>query len=137
MTSLVPWLEKANIKWKVGEAYDDYDNIITVLYYNIICTSLYGNVLPEYPIAKYDFLYDDYSEVDCIIVKNEKYAYNNLIFIAFESISSPLDTIKVAVVDKFGKVIKFLNIEPEGSSFLFSKRQGPGNKLISNIEVEI
>jgi len=72
LLAIIPWIEKAKIKWKEHEAYDDWDNIAESLYKNIVCSSLTGEVASQYTIAKYNFDYDDYSSVDFIGVRNKK-----------------------------------------------------------------
>src|SRR5690606_20593651 len=71
LLAIIPWLEKAKIKWKEDEAYDDWDNIAESLYANIVCSSLIGEVATEYQITKYNFNYDNYSSVNFIEVRNK------------------------------------------------------------------
>ena len=66
LLSIIPWLEKAKIKWNEGEAYDDWDNIVESLYLNLVCSTLNGEVSVENNIAKYNFTYSDYSTINFI-----------------------------------------------------------------------
>lgn len=135
LLSIVPWLEKANIKWKDEESYDDWENIALVLYENIVCASLVGEVLPEYSIAKYGFTYDDYSGVDYLKVMSKEYSEKSLALISFQSFSSPLDSVKVAILDNDDKVIGHLTLSQVGLEFLFVKNKNDKKYVIDNITV--
>ena len=124
IVAVIPWLEKARIKWTDKESYDDYDDICSTLYATIVLKSLYGEDLSEYPIAKYGFQYDDYSKIDFISVKRPEQD-TRLAFVFFESITSPLDNVHVAVLDKSFKVINFTTLEGIEWEFEFvSNRTG-------------
>ena len=40
LQSLIPWLEKSNIPYKEGEAYDEWDTITSTLYEAIVINSI-------------------------------------------------------------------------------------------------
>ena len=41
LIAIIPWVEKAKIKWKEEEEiYDEWGNITVALYENIVCSSL-------------------------------------------------------------------------------------------------
>lgn len=135
LLALIPWLEKAKIKWKEGEAYDDWDNIAESLYNNIVCASLTGEVTYEYSMAKYNFNYDDYSVLDFIEVRSKNVSEKKFVFISFLSGVSPFDKVKVAQLDKDYKVIDYANLENNELLFLFIKRKKDKIEIIDKIEV--
>jgi hypothetical protein len=135
LLSIIPWLEKAKIKWKDGESYDDWDNIVKVLYENIVCSSLAGEVLIEYPIAKYDFHYDDYSGIDYIKVNSRIQHDKNLSFVSFQSESSAFDKVKVAVLDKADKVIGHLTLKLDDLEFVLVKNKNGKKEIINNLNI--
>ncbi len=135
LLAIIPWLEKAKIKWKEGEAYDDWDNIADSLYRNIVCSSLTGGVTSDYPIAKYNFHYEDYSLVDFIQVKSERYSDKYLVFVAFQSISASLDSIKVAELDKSNKVVKHFDLKREDLELVFVKNNKGKKEVIDKVDV--
>lgn len=135
LIALVPWLEKAKINWKENEHYDDWDNIANVLFNNIICSSLFGEILEEYPIARYDFEYDNYSELNFILVKSEDYDGHNLAFVSFQSISLPLDHIKVAMLNDSDKVVEYLTLEADNIEFSFVRKRNDKKEISDTIEI--
>lgn len=137
LISIIPWLEKAKIKWKDEEAYDDWDNIAESLFKNIVCSSLTGEILPEYSIAKYNFKNDNYSTINFIEVKNNDNSENKFVFIAFQSNSYPLDSIKVAVLDKADKVVGYDSLKFENLEFVFVKNRNGKKEVVDNIKVEL
>ena len=135
LLAIIPWLEKAKIKWKEGEAYDDWDNIAESLYKNIVCSSLTGEVASEYEIAKYNFNYDDYVSINFIEVKSKDNSEKKFAFVAFQSNSSPMDSVKVAELDKTEKVIGYTNLKFDSLDFVFVKNFNGKQEVIDSIEV--
>jgi hypothetical protein len=135
LLAIIPWIEKAKIKWKEGEAYDDWDNIAESIYQNIVCSSLKGDVTSRYPIAKYNFHYENYSAIDFIQVKSECYSHKILAFVAFQSHSSPLDTLKVAEINTSDIVLGYLYLKHDELEFVFVKNTGGKKEIIDKIEV--
>lgn len=137
LLSIIPWLEKAKIKWKEGEAYDDWDNIAESLYSNIVCSSLTGEVASEYRIAKYNFNYDDYASINFIEVRDKENYEKKFAFVAFQSNFSPLDNVKVAELDKSNKVVDYTNLNFDGLEFVFVKNNNGKKEVIDSIEVSL
>lgn len=135
LLSIIPWIEKAKIKWKEGEAYDDWDNIADTLYKNIVCSSLTGEVASDYSIAKYNLQYENYTSIDFIEVRSKGYSENKFAFIAFQSNSSPLDTIRVAELDKTNKVVGYTNLKFESLEFVFVKNINGKKDALDSVEV--
>lgn len=137
LLAIIPWLEKAKIKWKEGEAYDDWDNIVEALYKNIVCSSLNGEIASEYAIAKYNFDYDDYTLIDFIEVRSKTYSEKKFVFVGFQSDFSPLDSIRVAELDKKDKVVGYTNLKFDGLEFVFVKNIDGKQKIIDSIEIAL
>ncbi|MDX2282733.1 MAG: hypothetical protein NW241_01165 [Bacteroidia bacterium] len=137
LLSIIPWLEKAKIKWKEGEAYDDWDNITESLYANIVCSSMTGEVASEYRVAKYNFNYDDYASIDFIEVKDKDNSEKRFVFVAFQSSFTPLDSIKVAELDKANKVVGYTNLKFDSLEFVFVKNINGKREVINSIEVAL
>lgn len=137
LLAIIPWIEKAKIKWKEGEAYDDWDNIAASLYKNIVCSSLTGEVALEYGIANYNFNYDDYASINLIEVKSKDNSEKKFAFVAFQSNSSPLDGVKVAELDKTDKVIGYANLKFDDLDFVFVKNINGKKEVIDSIEIAL
>lgn len=134
LISITPWLSKAKIGWLEGEAYDDWDNISIAIYENVVCCTLYGEILHHYSIAKYGFQYEDYSGVDYIKVKSKIHSDKELVFVSFQSNESPADYVKVAVIDNACKLIDSLSLESSNLTYLFVKNSGAKKVLIERVE---
>ncbi|MBL1181634.1 MAG: hypothetical protein HND27_11055 [Bacteroidetes bacterium] len=137
LLAIIPWLEKAKIKWKEGESYDDWDNITESIYANLVCSSLTGEVVSEYGIAKYNFNYNDYTSMSFIEVKNKDNSEKKFAFVAFQSNFSPLDSVKVAELDKTNKVVRYTNLKFDNLEFVFVKNINGKKEVIDSIEVAL
>lgn len=135
LLAIIPWLEKAKIKWKESEAYDDWDNISESLYKNIVCSSLTGEVASDYSIAKYNSHYEDYSSIDFIQVKSESHSDKRLAFVAFQSNLSPLDNVKVAKLNKSDKVVGYLVLKQENLEFVLVKNNKGKKEVVDKVDV--
>ena len=134
--SIIPWLEKAKIPWKEGEIYDDGEDIYRSLYENIVIGSILREILPINRIAKYGFHYENYSEMDYILVISSEHSNNRLAFVLFETLSTPLDNVKVAILDDSDIVIGFLILKQEGLKYAFVKNNnGTDKEIISEVNV--
>ena len=137
LLAIIPWIEKAKIKWKEGESYDDWDNIAESIYKNIVCSSLVGEVSSDYSIARYNFTYDDYESLDYIKVKNYKYAGKEFAFVGFRSNSAPLDSVKVAELNETNKVVGYTNLKLDGLEFVFIRNINGKKDVVDSIEIEL
>lgn len=97
--AIIPWVEKAKISWKEGESYDDWDNIVSSLFENIVYASLTENISDKYSLPKYDLQYEDYLDRDFILIRSRKFPNNNFAFISYNTKSSNLSTINAAELD--------------------------------------
>lgn len=137
LIAIIPWLEKAKIKWSEDEAYDDWDNIAESLYQNIVCSSLNGEITTEYQIAKYNFNYEDYSLINFIEVRNKDNFEKKFAFVAFQSNLSPMDSVKVAELDKLDKVVDYSILKIDSLDFVFVKNLSGKREVIDIIEIAL
>ncbi len=135
--SIIPWLEKAKIEWQNGKSYDDWDNISIALFQNIVCSSLTGEVSSEYSIAKYEFQYLEYSQLDYILVHTKEHKYKKLAFVSFQSISTPLDFVKVAILDDSEKVLEYIDLPNNNLEFIFNKLTNGVKEKISEVDIVV
>ena len=133
--AIIPLLEQAKIKWKEGESYDDWDNIVTTLFENIVCSSLFSEVSLENDMSKYDMVYKNYSNMNFLIVKSTENINKTLAFISFQSLSTPLDSVKVAVLNNQYNVIDYLILKSENLDYFFVKNHNGKYDIISEIKV--
>jgi hypothetical protein len=135
LLAVIPCIEKAHIRWKQGESYDEWDNITEALFSNIVCSSLAGAVLPEYSMARYDLRYKDYSNIDFILVETPNAATNMYIFVSYQTVVSPFDSVEVAEVNKDGKVLGYSTLDITDVTFLFVKRNGTTQIVLDEVVV--
>jgi hypothetical protein len=137
LVSVIPWIEKAKIKWKTGEAYDDWDRIAKSLFDSIVCSPLTGTASSKYTIASYDFYYENYSLMDFILVKNKSDEGKNYAFISFQSTDSLLDSVSVAELNESDKVVKHLNLNLDEVIFFFAKNKDGEKEILEKIVVSL
>jgi hypothetical protein len=136
LLSLIPWLEKAKIKWSEEESYDDWDSIVEALYLNIVCSTLIGEISSEYKIAKYNFYYDSYKSLNFIRALDKNNPEKTFVFIDFKSSIHPLDKVKVAELDKLDKIVGYTYLKFEDIDFVYVKNINGKKEFIESIEVE-
>lgn len=137
LSALIPWIEKVKIRWKEGEAYDDWDNIAEALYKNIVCASLIGEVAIDYPLANYNFIYDNYSILDFIEVKSKVHTDKRMAFISFSSNKYPLDNVKIAYIDSDCNNIGCSFLENNDLTYVYIKKQEGREIIIDKIKVTL
>ncbi|HMO62909.1 MAG TPA: hypothetical protein PKC39_11295 [Ferruginibacter sp.] len=98
---------------------------------------MYSEVADSYPIAKYLYSYDDYSLMDYIEVISKDKPDRIFAFVAFQSNSTPLDSVKVAELDKTDKVICYTNLKFDDLDFVFVKNVNGKKEVIDSIEVAL
>lgn len=135
LIALIPFLDRVKIEWRQGQSYDDWDNISLSLYQNIVCASLVGEVSSEYKIAQYDFLYPNYDSLDFLRAKWKLQSEKNFVFVSFQSDLAPLDSVKVAEVDKTNKVIGYATFRYEDVEFSLIKNVSERKEIIDSVTI--
>ncbi len=120
LNAILPWVEKNQIPYEEGLAYDDWDNLATTLFntfvINSICSSKQFNLaMPDF--AKYDFFYDDYKNLSFIIINGTEDETELLVFVSFVNIKN-FDEVNVKKIDKVSlKVISEFKIKYSECNF--------------------
>jgi hypothetical protein len=106
LQSLLPWLEKSNIPYKEGEAYDDWDSICNNLYENFVINSiLYSeNYDNANSFAKYNYGYKDYNNLNFILCENPIGKNEFLAFVSF-SVEDNFEMINTCNVAKDSLIV--------------------------------
>ncbi len=138
LLALVPILEKSNIEWKQLQEIDMFDNVVESLFQIIVLPKIENylskkhNFLP--PMPKYGYFYKDYSKTSFIEVlpNNVEHTSGIYIFVMFNSIKEPFDTVVCNVVDEKGIVIKRnIEIPYDDVLFRFQYQGSEGNIILS------
>lgn len=130
LLAVIPWLEKARIKWNGEEAYDDWDNIAEALYENIVCASLTGEVASDYDVPKYDFQYHSYALYDFVGVRTKDGREMRSAFVSFQTRLSPLDSVLIAELNEAEEVVGRTKLSIDDCEFYFSKRDGRLRQIV-------
>ena len=104
--SLIPWLEKSNIPFKEGDAYDEWDTITSTLFETIVINSInYSNeLMDKKPFPKYDFHYQDYDNLNFILCENPIGKNEFLAFVSF-SVEDNFEMINICNVAKDSLIV--------------------------------
>lgn len=135
LVSLIPALDRARINWNGVATYDDWDNISESLFQNIVCATIYGEVLEDYKMAKYNFFYRDYKDVDYFILKWAVEKDRRLVFISFQSVLAPFDYVKFAIVNNQDEVLGHTKLRYDGLEFFLIKRENGVENCIDSFNV--
>lgn len=132
LTATIPWLEKAHIPWKEPYAYDDWDNIASTLYNNIVCKSLMPEGMDAHPVAQYDLRYTHYRNLSFILIHD---ADRRLAFIGFKSKVQPLDSIEAAILNEDDDVVDYIRLSSKNVSFSFCRQRNQQHEVLQTIHV--
>ncbi len=106
LLAVLPMVEALGIPWKRGDAYDQWDDLASCLYKQLV-----GNLVDslgasgsETPLclAAYDMMLSDYRDVATIEVHNEALEPGRWVFHAFGTDDDPFDIIEVREVSSDG-----------------------------------
>ena len=105
---LVPHVERVQIQWRDGSAYDDWDAIAQTLYEKIVVSSLLW-AMPEdererCQLPDYSMTYTSYAGKTVIVV-NRTSTEDRLVFHSFATEKDPFDKVRVCKVDRNGQVL--------------------------------
>ena len=136
LNAILPWVKKTHIPYEEGSAYDDWDNLVNILFdtfvINSICSSQQFNLGTQH-FAKYDFCYDDYKELTFIVINEADGESEFLVFVSFVGVEN-FDEVNVKKVDRVSfKVASELKIKYSECNFaVFNK-----NALIEELHVQL
>lgn len=107
LLALLPAVERVGIPWKRPDAYDEWDDIATALFENLVVQVLQG-ALPDgaqeqLRLPSYDLLLESYTDLSTIDVIHTTLKPGRWIFHAFGTVSSPFDVVEVRQVSAAGE----------------------------------
>lgn len=133
LTALTPSLDRARIPWRLPDAYDDWDNIASALFENIVINSIRWTLAREprddLKVPKYGLRYPDYSGLSFVeVVPLERSLDSYLVFVEYESTQAPFDSIDCVMVNRNGSPARnsVESIMAAGSRFRFQLRERSG-----------
>jgi hypothetical protein len=123
LLSLVPELEKAQVKYTNYEEYEEVESICESLYNLIISIKLEQYVQEKYSVQpnlpKYGFFYRDYKNHDLIEVHPVD-SDVRFIFVMLKSKDAPFDTVLCNQIDNVGNILeRDIEFKWENVNFIF------------------
>jgi hypothetical protein len=104
LVALVPIVEEAQIPWRDGEAYDDWDAIAEALFDRLVLESARWSVAPQarekVRLPRYGFTQADYSQLSFITVDNVAGSGRTAVFVRLGTSVDPFDTVIYSVADQ-------------------------------------
>jgi hypothetical protein len=101
-------MERARIRWREPDAYDDWDAIAEALFKNIVVRSIEWTSpdAEALVVPRYNTVYEHYAAMSFIeVVTAGKRRPPYLLFHSFASTKTPFDTVKCRAIDTTGTVI--------------------------------
>lgn len=99
LRSVAPLAERVGVPWRRPDAYDEWDDIATVLFVNLVAKVLQWSLVEdtgrEAPIAAYDVLLESYENVNAIEVRHTSLNGERFVFHAFGTENAPFDIVEV------------------------------------------
>ena len=102
IVSILPMIEVLGIRWRRGEAYDDWDDIVNFLYKRMVSNIVVpsgdrgGDTLVR--LAEYDLMLREYRDCATIEVHNRVLGPGRWVFHAFGTATEPFDIVEVLKV---------------------------------------
>ena len=102
LIAILPYMDAIKIGWKDDEAYDDWDDIASSLYRNMVMNSIRHSSECRYDLelAPYDLLVSSYKRMYITVIYKQ---FDKLAFIGFSSKSEAFDSVKCVPIQA-GKV---------------------------------
>jgi hypothetical protein len=127
LLALLPAMERAHIRWREPDAYDDWDEIAEALFNNIVVRSIaWTSPDAEAPmVPRYNMVYEHYATMSFIeVVTAGKRRPPYLLFHSFSSTTAPFDTVKCRAIDATGTVIgeDFVCLPADRARFQLQRR---------------
>lgn len=115
LIKLVPLADEAEICWRDGESYDEWDRIAQALFRSFVVDEVSRELSCECVFADYDMRYSSYSSLTHIMV-DSKDLRAPCIFIAYSTQDDPFDSMRV--VDPIAINANSFVIKAHGAKFL-------------------
>jgi hypothetical protein len=126
MRALIPVAERAHMRWKEHDAYDDWDTICQAIYRSIVIGSIeqadgIGRSMPQ---PDYDLRTNSYEKNSFI---GDAASKEEAAFVCFETERFPFDRCLFAVLDPTSKVVSERRVLTADAHFsLFCRYDGDG-----------
>jgi len=97
LVALLPFVERVDIPWRSGVAYENWDRIATAVYESLVAEVVSfqpaAAAVPLRLVSPYDMILEDYREFVRIEVTHPDLRGQHYLFHSFETKVSPFDTV--------------------------------------------
>lgn len=141
LMAIIPFMDIVKIGWKDNEAYDDWDDIASTLYKNVVEKSIQhaDQTSADTKLPPYDLPIPSYEDYSYISVKRKISEGQNLVFVGFSTRRQPFDSVKCVSVDSnhiANSEILFLSVNECEFGLVLRNKTGEQHS-ITDINVEI
>jgi hypothetical protein len=138
LVAILPMVKALGIPWRRGDAYDEWDDLASCMYRQLV-----SNLLPTLDspsggspvrLAAYDMMLPDYRQYATVEVQNSTLGHGRWIFHAFGTDSVPFDVVEVRELgsDAVPCSEEFRTCPLSGSQFLLRL---PNGSIIDRVHV--
>jgi hypothetical protein len=126
--TLVPIAERAHMRWKEPDSYDDWDHICEAIFRSIVIGSIEFSegTSTSLPVPNYDRRISSYERHSFIGDSNSK---DSVAFICFETETSPFDACLFAVLDRNLDIVGKRRVAATSVKFNLSSRDRESGAL--------
>ncbi len=143
LNAVLPMLERVNVPWKAGVAYDEWDKIAGALFEALVVDPLrYGLGLSDpdgFRLAPYDLLLPDYSEYSVIEVASASLDAPLWPLHSLRGGYSGFDSVQLRMIGPDGLPIEreYTEVPIEDATFILRLNEGsfPG-RAIKSVEIQ-
>lgn len=139
LKALIPTLERARIPWRDGEAYDQWDEIGSVLYSRLVVEPLTCalKIAATPGVAAYDVFRQDWRDISFVAVRHPDLQHEKVAaFLYLASNDDPLDTVVVNLLDEsLDPGPRFQSLEFAETEFVLMHCSGDDLLEVSSVSV--
>jgi len=134
LIALIPMADRAQMRWREPDNYDDWDSIAAAIFESIVLRSLEESSEWEKfnAVPQYNRRTDHYSGSSFLTTVDEPGAWA---FICFETESSPFDTCLFGRLDEADAVISFERRGADSVTLVLAGRSANTVKIVDTLRV--
>jgi hypothetical protein len=133
LVALLPMVERLGIPWRRGDAYDEWDNIASCLFEQLVESVVTWTLRSEDNLPAYDMMLPSYNEYNLIEVRHSALEPGLWVFHAFGTKRTPFDVVEVRnlSLDRFPRDKTLGECDVLGAQFMIRLRTG---EIIETLE---
>jgi len=137
LLALVPWLTKAKIPIKSHDSYDDYDEIVSVLFRRIVMGSVDGALSGFLDLAVYGMHLETYKSCSFLLAKFQGSDNEMMSFVEFQFDLKQNVVARIAILNDDLSVREFQTRECGEMWFELARNRKGEISILHEVEVEL